>query len=205
MLSLSKKLPMGGTSGASWGVIMPFIWSHGVLSRRASPHQCGMQPSDFPDHQLRIIDTATCRLQVAHPAEVLKQKQRGAALHLDSAEVAHGRTQWAVSGELAMEADLTLVARRAELAILTGGIDAARCGRGDAASMASINTASSARPEPKADRHPHLHCDLSGLLTPTNSDNVIDGEQTSVYAIGYLRGHLGYATPPLSAELILTT
>jgi hypothetical protein len=88
-----------------------------------------MQPSDFPDHQLRIIDTATCRLQVAHPAEVLKQKQRGAALHLDPAEVAHGRTHWAVSGELATEADLTPVARRAELAILTGAIDAARCGR----------------------------------------------------------------------------
>jgi hypothetical protein len=50
-----------------------------------------------------------------------------------------------------------------------------------------------------------LHCDLNNFLTPTNSDNVIDAAQTSVYAIGYFRSHLGYATPPLSAELILTT
>jgi hypothetical protein len=78
---------------------MPFVWRHGVLSRRASPHQCGMQPSDFPDHQLRIIDTSTCRLQVRIQLRS-SAKQRGAALHLDPAEVAHGRTQWAVSGEL---------------------------------------------------------------------------------------------------------
>jgi hypothetical protein len=49
-----------------------------------------------------------------------------------------------------------------------------------------------------------LRCDLNDLLTPTNFENVIDAAQTSVYAIGYFRSHLGYATPPLSAKLILT-
>jgi hypothetical protein len=51
---------------------------------------------------------------------------------------------------------------------------------------------------------PHLHCDLK-TSDLTNSDNVIDAEQTSVFPIGYFRGHLGYATPAPSAELILAT
>jgi hypothetical protein len=61
------------------------------------------------DDQLYLIDNATCRVEVAHPGEVLKQKQRRSAVHLHLAEVAPRRADRAISSELTIEADLAFV------------------------------------------------------------------------------------------------
>jgi hypothetical protein len=101
-----------------------------------------------------------------------------------------------------VSADMPLAARRAALAILTGAINAARCAVG-AASISPINTRARPDEKPNADRRQRFALRSKESPDPINSDYVID-EQTSVSAIGYFRIHLGYTTPPPSAELILT-